>query len=155
MESPCTATRSPDFGSKWVGSGIGRCRAVVRLAACCGTECGGLLTAGCPLRASVIPIHCAASASSPEARAGCGNPARPDPWRGLWATMIPTPTVWNVDAYFGVPANTRSCVAMTLNSSPGRISIETVADHLQGRVLRTDQKLQSPPPLPPLPTVWG
>src|SRR2546426_735883 len=26
-------------------------------------------------------------ALSPEARAGCGNPARPDPWRGLWATI--------------------------------------------------------------------
>jgi hypothetical protein len=28
----------------------------------------------------------------PEARAGCSNTACPDPWRGLWATMIPTPT---------------------------------------------------------------
>src|SRR5262249_52037626 len=25
-------------------------------------------------------------------RAGCGNPACPDPWRGLCANMIPTPT---------------------------------------------------------------
>ena len=40
-----------------------------------------------------MTILCAASASLPEARAGCGNPARPDPWRGLWATMIPTPTL--------------------------------------------------------------
>jgi hypothetical protein len=39
------------------------------------------------------PYPCAALALSPEARAGCGNPARPDPWRGLWATMIPTPTL--------------------------------------------------------------
>jgi hypothetical protein len=29
----------------------------------------------------------------PKARAGCSNAARPDPWRGLWATMIPTPTM--------------------------------------------------------------
>lgn len=28
----------------------------------------------------------------PKARAGCSNPARPDLWRGLWVTMIPTPT---------------------------------------------------------------
>src|SRR6516225_5693818 len=39
-----------------------------------------------------MTIPCAAWASSPKARAGCGKPARPDPWRGLWATMIPTPT---------------------------------------------------------------
>ena len=32
---------------------------------------------------SIIPIPCAAWASSPKARAGCVIPARPDPWRGL------------------------------------------------------------------------
>ena len=32
---------------------------------------------------SVIPILCAAWASLLKARAGCGKPARPDPWRGL------------------------------------------------------------------------
>jgi len=31
-------------------------------------------------------------ASFPEVGAGCGKTARPDLWRGLWATMIPTPT---------------------------------------------------------------
>ena len=31
---------------------------------------------------SVIPILCDAWALSPKARAGCGKPARPDPWRG-------------------------------------------------------------------------
>ncbi len=31
-------------------------------------------------------------ASSPEVRAQCGNPARWDPWRGLWVTIISTPT---------------------------------------------------------------
>src|SRR5271167_1215999 len=36
--------------------------------------------------------ECAASASSPEARAGCGNSARPDPWRWSCASTIPTPT---------------------------------------------------------------
>ena len=41
---------------------------------------------------SIILIPCAAWASSPKARAGCGKAARPDPWRGSWATMIPTPT---------------------------------------------------------------
>jgi hypothetical protein len=29
---------------------------------------------------------------SPEARAGCGNAARPDLWRGLRAIVISTPT---------------------------------------------------------------
>src|SRR5438128_1382490 len=38
-------------------------------------------------------IPCVAWASSPKARAGCGNSARPDPWRGSWVTMIPTPTL--------------------------------------------------------------
>jgi hypothetical protein len=41
---------------------------------------------------SVIPIRWSASASSPKARAGCGSPARPDPWRGPRATAVPTPT---------------------------------------------------------------
>ena len=36
--------------------------------------------------------RCTASTSSPEARAGCGNSARPDPRRGSRATVIPTPT---------------------------------------------------------------
>jgi hypothetical protein len=32
---------------------------------------------------------CAAWASPPKARAGCGKPARPDLWRGLWANHDP------------------------------------------------------------------
>jgi hypothetical protein len=35
---------------------------------------------------------CAGWALSPKARAGGGKPVCPDLWRGLWATMIPTPT---------------------------------------------------------------
>ena len=42
---------------------------------------------------SIILFHCAAWASSPEVRAGCGKSARPDPWRGLRAITIPTPTL--------------------------------------------------------------
>jgi hypothetical protein len=49
-------------------------------------------SAGSLLRACVIPILYDALASLPEARAGCGNAARPDLWRGLWVTIIPTPT---------------------------------------------------------------
>jgi hypothetical protein len=45
-----------------------------------------------PLPASATPIRCGALASSPEAGAGCEKSARPDLWRGLWATTIPTPT---------------------------------------------------------------
>jgi hypothetical protein len=33
----------------------------------------------------------------PEVRAQCGNPARWDLWRGLWATIISTPTLFGVD----------------------------------------------------------
>ena len=83
---------SPTAGSRWSGSGIAPCRGAARTAGCYGTECCGLLTAGCPFLASIIPTLCAASALSPEARAGCGNTARPDLLRGLWATMIPTRT---------------------------------------------------------------
>jgi len=48
-----------------------------------GIVCGASSLAGCHRLTSVIPIPCAAWASSPKARAGCGNPACPDPWRGL------------------------------------------------------------------------
>src|SRR5215468_5548406 len=44
-------------------------------------------------RACVILIPGNVLALLPKARAGCSNAARPDPWRGLWATMIPTPTI--------------------------------------------------------------
>jgi hypothetical protein len=86
------APRSSGFGSRWSDAGIAHCRGAARTAAYSGTGCCGLLTAGCPRLASIIRIRCAASALSPEARAGCGNPARPDLSRGLWATMIPTRT---------------------------------------------------------------
>jgi RNA-directed DNA polymerase len=44
---------------------------------------GASSPAGCHRLPSVTPIPCAAWASSPKARAGCGNPACPDPWKGL------------------------------------------------------------------------
>ena len=37
-------------------------------------------------------MRSAARAFLPKARAGCGSAACPDPWRGLCAIMIPTPT---------------------------------------------------------------
>src|SRR3989442_10953060 len=42
---------------------------------------------------STMNIPCVAWASSPKARVGCGNSARPDLWRGSWVTVIPTPTL--------------------------------------------------------------
>src|SRR6266508_3990341 len=42
--------------------------------------------------ASVTLIPGSALASLPKAGAGCSNAACPDLRRGLWATMIPTPT---------------------------------------------------------------
>src|SRR6266851_1801560 len=104
----------------WSGSGIARCRGAVRTAACAGTACGGLLTAGCPLLASIIRIPCAASALSPEARAGCGKPARPDPWRGLWATMIPTPTSFQLSVAHLYHAIEKSTVILTDHRECGR-----------------------------------
>jgi hypothetical protein len=47
----------------------------------------------CILFASIILILCAAWALSPKVRAGCGKSARPDPRRGSWSTVIPTPTL--------------------------------------------------------------
>jgi RNA-directed DNA polymerase len=41
-----------------------------------------LITRCCLCLLSVIPILCGAWALLPKARAGCGKPARPDPWRG-------------------------------------------------------------------------
>jgi hypothetical protein len=46
-----------------------------------GIACGAWSTAGCLCLPSVIPILSAAWASLPKARAGCGKPACPDPWR--------------------------------------------------------------------------
>jgi hypothetical protein len=59
-----------------------------------GTGCGGSWTAGCLLLACVIPIPCGGLAPSPEAKAGCGKSARPDPWTGCSVMGIPTPTLW-------------------------------------------------------------
>jgi hypothetical protein len=67
------------FGSKSAGSGIARFRGAARTPACFGTGCGACSTAGCLLLALVMLILCAAWALSPEVRAGCGNPACPDP----------------------------------------------------------------------------
>jgi hypothetical protein len=89
---PMNGPRSSCFGSRWFGSGIAHCRGAARTVAYSGTGCCGLLTAGCPFLASIIRIPCAASASSPQAGAGCGKSARPDLSRGLWVTMIPTQT---------------------------------------------------------------
>src|SRR5579864_2914396 len=80
------------FGSKWFGTGIARFRGAARKAESPWTVCGVSWLAGCLWCAPIILIPCDAWASSPKARAGCGNPARPDPWRGLCANMIPTPT---------------------------------------------------------------
>ena len=74
-----------------------------------GIECIGSLHTGCILFASIILILCAAGALSPNLRAGCGKSARPGPRRGLWATVIPTPTLlslrssnnlWLANCYF-------------------------------------------------------
>src|SRR4029077_16316814 len=58
-----------------------------------GIECIGSLLTGYILFASIILIRCAAWALLPKVRAGCGKSARPDPRRGSWATVIPTPTL--------------------------------------------------------------
>jgi RNA-directed DNA polymerase len=42
--------------------------------------------------ASAIHIPGTVCASPPEARAGCGKAARPDPWRGQRVIAVPTPT---------------------------------------------------------------
>jgi hypothetical protein len=84
--------RCISFDSKWGDSGIVRCRGAVRTVASCGTACGASSPAGCPSLPSVILIPCAAWASLPEARAGCGKSACPHLWRGSRAIVIPTPT---------------------------------------------------------------
>jgi hypothetical protein len=70
------------FDSESAGFGIARCRGGARTAASSGIACGASSLAGCLCLLSVILILCAAWASSPKARAGCGKAARPDPWRG-------------------------------------------------------------------------
>src|SRR6267378_3086690 len=70
------------FGSESAGFGIARCRGAAKTAAPSGIACGASSLAGCLCLLSVIPILCGAWALLPKARAGCGKPARPDPWRG-------------------------------------------------------------------------
>ena len=52
-----------------------------------------LITRWLPPPTICHPYPLCRMASSPKARAGCGSTACPDPWRGLCANMIPTPTV--------------------------------------------------------------
>lgn len=56
-----------------------------------GIGCIDSSLAGCLPFASIILIPCAAGASSPKVRAGCGKAACPDLWRGSGAILIPTP----------------------------------------------------------------
>src|SRR3984893_6599193 len=63
------------------GFGIARCRGGARTAASFGIACGVSSLAGCLCLLSVIPIPCAVWALLAKVRAGCGKPARPDPWR--------------------------------------------------------------------------
>lgn len=71
-----------------------------------------LVDAGCPLCLSIILILWTASlALLPEARAGRGNPARPDARRGSWVTMIPTPTTPCYHLTATTPQRSESCLA--------------------------------------------
>jgi hypothetical protein len=94
------------------------------------------LTAGCPLCASIILILCTASlASLPEARAGCGNSARPDPRRGSWATMIPTPTTPNEH-------NISQCSILSRPMmSRSNHQVRIVAAHTEGCSIRSTERL--------------
>src|SRR5436309_9231553 len=88
--------RSVTFAWHWDESG-GECsNGAARKVICPGLGWSAKLHGGFRIHASVILIRGYALASLPEARAGCSNPARPDPWRGLWATMILTPTEFKV-----------------------------------------------------------
>src|ERR1700736_1488512 len=81
----CGVTRKGDVEAlTWEHAGrvFSRVRTFLRDADAVG-ESGASLLAGCLCPLSVIHILCAAWALLPKARAGCGKPARPDPWRGL------------------------------------------------------------------------
>src|SRR4029077_13371333 len=84
--------RSVTFAWHWDGSGGEHLNGAARKVICPWLGWSAKLHVGFRILAAVILIHGCALALLPEARAGCSNPARPDPWRGLWATMIPTPT---------------------------------------------------------------
>src|SRR5512132_3807138 len=94
-------SRSVTFVWLWDESG-GEClSAVARKPTYRGLRWSSESLAGFPKLASVIRIPGSALALLPKARAGCSNAARPDPWRGLWATiMIPTPTRRNLRCDF-------------------------------------------------------
>jgi hypothetical protein len=91
-------------------SGIAPCRDAVRLAVSLGPGCIGSSTAGRLPHAPVTPIPCAALASSPEARAGCGKAARPDLCRGLCAIMVPTATILTARTLGSTVPCLRACV---------------------------------------------
>jgi len=74
--------------TEWAGSGNGRCRDVAKWAAAPEYGCNGSSKRGCHWPAYVILIPRTAWASSPEARAQCGNAARRDPWRGSWVPEV-------------------------------------------------------------------
>src|SRR5881296_1946935 len=84
--------RSVTFAWPWDGSGGGCLSAVTRKPVSPGLRWSAEWLAGSRKLTFVILIPGSALALLPKARAGCSNAARPDPWRGLWVTMIPTPT---------------------------------------------------------------
>src|SRR5947199_8884841 len=85
--------RSVTFAWPWDGSGGGCLSAGARKPVSPGLRWSAEWLAGSRKLTFVILIPGSALALLPKARAGCSNAARPDPWRGLWATMIPTPTI--------------------------------------------------------------
>src|SRR5438034_1001557 len=85
--------RSVTFAWPWDGSGGGCLSAVARKPVYPGLRWSAEWLAGSRKLTFVTLILGSALALLPKARAGCSNAARPDPWRGLWATMIPTPTI--------------------------------------------------------------
>src|SRR6266511_3060255 len=85
--------RSVTFAWPWDGSGGGCLNAVARKPVYPGLRWSAEWLAGSRKLTFVTLIPGSALALLPKARAGCSNAARPDPWRGLWATMIPTPTI--------------------------------------------------------------
>jgi hypothetical protein len=91
-----------------------------------GIECIDTLLTGCILSASSILILCAAWALSPKVRAGCGKSARPDPRRGSWVTVIPTPTLpslWSSRSHslLGSKEPTLLCNHLTYRYCPGPV----------------------------------
>ena len=71
------------FAWQWGICGGKSCADAVRATTCRGTVWNVLLLGGFRLHVSVILIPSCVCTSSPKVGAGCGNPARPDLWRGL------------------------------------------------------------------------